>query len=452
MRSLSPSRDQRVARPIGLNGVETVLDSVDKTDLPKYTASSADTKAISSLRAEVKRLKGGLVFIGMLAVLVIVIILVTTSDSDSSISTTSSLPVVFSASPVLSGNLKGAYKTGTPLFEGEGEWVDKGVLTDKMSDGQSITCNGKIYLIGGLTENNEVGVVRNHVLEYDPFYESVVSKANMSLGRFRFGAACHDNNIYIVGGFSSKADGDAGTCLSSMQSFDTVTNLWSPKASMGTARGDLALVTIGDKLYAVGGYGTNYDMTVAGTLTEEYNPATDSWTTKASMKHPRGDLVGTALDGKLYAVGGWNEVYPPKPTNHVEVFDPVANTWTTAPSLNQARGDPAIGVKDGHIFIIGGETYSGGVPCAADGSSLSACWVCGACIPMHDVEMFDPATQTWTTMAPYPGSRFRFTAAVANDVIFTFGGHTQGEVATNTVSAFYYVNHKSLFVHLRDSA
>jgi N-acetylneuraminic acid mutarotase len=65
------------------------------------------------------------------------------------------------------------------------------------------------------------------------------------------------------------------------------------------------------------------------------------------MKHPRGDLVGTALDGKLYAVGGWNEVYPPKPTNHVEVFDPVANTWTTAPSLNQARGDPAIGVKDG---------------------------------------------------------------------------------------------------------
>jgi N-acetylneuraminic acid mutarotase len=455
MRSLSPTRDQRVAQPISLSGVETTLDSVNY-DPSKFTPPPTTSSVVTDLRAEVKRLKGGVIFVGILAVLVIVIVLVTTADSASTSTNaaSSSLPVIFSTSPVLSSNLnlKGSYKKGTPLFEGEGEWIDKVSLDDKMSDGQAVACNGKIYVLGGLTLNNAAGVVRNHILEYDPYYETIVRKADMPVGRFRFGAACHDNKVFVLGGFSSKADGDDGNGLATMHAFDTLTNSWSTKASMTVPRGDLTFVTVGTKLYACGGYGIGYDMTVAGTANEEYDPATDSWTTKASMKHARGDLVGAALDGKLYAVAGFNEVYPPQPTNFVEIFDPVTNTWTTGPPIKLPRGDPAFGVKDGHLFVIGGETYSSKVPCDADGNSLSGCWVCGACIPVHDVEMFDPATQTWTTMAPYPGNRFRFSAATANDVIWTFGGHTQGELATNTVSAFYYVNHKSLFVHLLDSS
>jgi len=56
---------------------------------------------------------------------------------------------------------------------------------------------------------------------------------------------------------------------------------------------------VNGKIYAIGGLGGSYLST-----NEEYDPSTDSWTTKASMPTARFYLAAAAVNGKIYAIGG----------------------------------------------------------------------------------------------------------------------------------------------------
>src|SRR3977135_3724223 len=60
---------------------------------------------------------------------------------------------------------------------------------------------------------------------------------------------------------------------------------WTTKASMPTARYDLAVGVDNGVLYAVGGIGAG----LLDTL-EAYDPMANSWTAKASMPTPRGGI------------------------------------------------------------------------------------------------------------------------------------------------------------------
>ena len=54
---------------------------------------------------------------------------------------------------------------------------------------------------------------------------------------------------------------------------------------------------------------------------ERYDPATDQWTKGADLLQPRGDLTMVAVNSKLYAIGGV-EGAALKPVATVEEFDP----------------------------------------------------------------------------------------------------------------------------------
>jgi kelch-like protein 17 (actinfilin)/kelch-like protein 20 len=59
---------------------------------------------------------------------------------------------------------------------------------------------------------------------------------------------------------------------------------------------------IGGKLYAVGGF--DELNTLPRALTYAYDPVTNSWAEKAPMFTPRGFLSAAAANGVLYAIGG----------------------------------------------------------------------------------------------------------------------------------------------------
>jgi len=101
---------------------------------------------------------------------------------------------------------------------------------------------------------------------------------------------------------------------------------------MPTARYLLGVATASNgRIYAIGGYG---DITHLATV-EEYDPATDTWVTRASMPTPRSGLgVAAASNGKIYAIGGINSQGA---LTTVEEYDPVTDTWTTRASMPTAR-------------------------------------------------------------------------------------------------------------------
>ena len=58
---------------------------------------------------------------------------------------------------------------------------------------------------------------------------------------------------------------------------------------------------VGGILYAVGGVLNDVELPTV----EAYDPATDTWTTKARMPTPRSALATAVMDGRLYALGGF---------------------------------------------------------------------------------------------------------------------------------------------------
>jgi hypothetical protein len=98
--------------------------------------------------------------------------------------------------------------------------------------------------------------------------------------------------------------------------YDPATNKWGARRSAPHFHRRAAAGVIGGKFYVAGGVGSAH--------LDVYNPATDSWTTRAPIPKV-GAAIGTALDGKLYAVVGLDAyVYNPGTNRWSAIADP---TW-----------------------------------------------------------------------------------------------------------------------------
>src|SRR2546425_902173 len=86
----------------------------------------------------------------------------------------------------------------------------------------------------------------------------------------------------------------------------TGSGTWTARASMPTARVGLGVAAINGILYAVGGDPRGQPSGGDAATVEAYDPASDTWTAKASMPMARGFLGVAAINGTLYAVGGIN--------------------------------------------------------------------------------------------------------------------------------------------------
>ncbi|MDP3719958.1 MAG: kelch repeat-containing protein [Acidobacteriota bacterium] len=193
------------------------------------------------------------------------------------------------------------------------------------------------------------------------------------------------------------------------QSGSVVIKGWSSKPSApGVSRFALGGATVGGKFYAIGG--------ANGTTTQDanqvYDPATNLWSTAASMPTRREGMGIVALDGRIYAVGGSANGTP---LTTVEVFDPVTNTWSSAPGLLTARSHFALVAANGRLFAIGGNAVGGAL--------------------LSSVERFDPATSAWVTMAPLPEARAFITAGAlggGTHLVAPGGAGPGGAVAQTT--------------------
>lgn len=188
---------------------------------------------------------------------------------------------------------------------------------------------------------------------------------------------------------------------------------WTRKADMPTARVGLAACVVDGKIYALGGAPRN--QVVVGTV-EQYDPATDTWTTKASMRTPRAFFGASVVNGKIYVVGGWAQsgAY----LSSCEEYDPVANTWTTKAGMSTARCFLSTVAVDGKIYVIGGGTRS-------DSVNLPT-------LALQTVEVYDPATDTWTRKADMPRPGGTGSCCVTDGIIYYAGGGNTSIIGTGS--------------------
>ena len=203
--------------------------------------------------------------------------------------------------------------------------------------------------------------------------------------------------LYAVGG------NDGVSFLGTVEAYDPATNTWTTKASMPTVRTGLATGVVNGILYAVGGNDGSFLATV-----EAYDPATNTWTTKDSMPTARTGLAAGVVNGILYAVGGNDGM---SFLGTVEAYDPATNTWTTKASMPTVRTDLAAEVVNGILYAVGGN----------NGPFLGT------------VEAYR-VTNTWTTKAPMLTARHQLAAGVVNGILYAVGGYNGSFLPT--VEAF----------------
>jgi N-acetylneuraminic acid mutarotase len=217
-----------------------------------------------------------------------------------------------------------------------------------------------------------------------------------------FLAAGSGARIYAVGGYNNGY-------LSKLEKYDPASNTWSTLASMPTPRDEFAAAAFGGRVYAVGGY--NNTNGYLNTL-EAYNPSTNSWTTLMPMPTARFDLAAAAAPCHgasgtcLYAIGG-NDGSAVLAT--VEQYNPATNTWSTLMPMPTAR--TALAAAAGaHVYAVGGYDKH-----ATDLGTL---------------EQYDPPTNTWATLMPMPTPRHYLGAAAFNGNVYALGGVSGTFLAT----------------------
>src|SRR5438552_4000106 len=164
------------------------------------------------------------------------------------------------------------------------------------------------------------------------------TKAAIPTRRMFLAAGVVNGVLYAVGGWSN---GDhetwsRGDYVATVEAYDPATDMWETKASMPTARGELAVGVVNGVLYAIGGRRGDPDQAVFATV-EAYDPATDGWTTKAPMPTGRNGLATGVVHDILYAVGGYDGLGV---FARLEAYDPAADS-PSAPPVGECASPPA---------------------------------------------------------------------------------------------------------------
>ena len=152
---------------------------------------------------------------------------------------------------------------------------------------------------------------------------------------------------------------------------------WAPAEPMAETRSQHAAVKLDDDRILVVGGGPG--------APEIFDPETAEWTTAAPTNDLRFMTRAVLLeDGRVLVVGSRTVDEPDS-----EIYDPDTDTWSITGQLNHDRtAHSAITLSDGRVLVAGG--------IFGDFPHYDA---------IEEVEVFDPANETWTVVGTLTGER-----------------------------------------------
>ncbi|XP_074646921.1 kelch-like protein 7 [Tubulanus polymorphus] len=200
--------------------------------------------------------------------------------------------------------------------------------------------------------------------------------------RHGMSATIHDYQIYISGGC------DRSLYLNKIDVFDLRCDTWCSKPSMMHHRGQHCSVSLGEFIYIFGGAGgplaesNEYLNSV-----ERFHPQSNNLRTVREMLTARANFGAVSLNGLIYVSGGENEVT----LQSAECYCPATNQWTILPALLNPRRGFSLVSYHSCLFAIGG----------FDGKNDT-----------NTVEKYHPNNKQWQTVSPMTTSRYNLSAAV----------------------------------------
>ena len=219
---------------------------------------------------------------------------------------------------------------------------------------------------------------------------------------------------------------------------------WSVAAPMPLARSELSAAVAGGRLYVAGGIA----QLGASPAFQIYDPATNSWRSLAPLPEPRHHFGMAALDGRIYVSGGYADLPFGDPRRETWAYDIAADRWVPTADLPAGRAAHAMVALGDNLYVVGGVgdepeslfLYDRGLdawrrlPTAlpTPREHLTAVALAGR---LHVIggrwsgqgnlatlEIYEPATNSWSRGPDMPMARGGLTAAVLDGLIHVTGG------------------------------
>jgi hypothetical protein len=163
---------------------------------------------------------------------------------------------------------------------------------------------------------------------------------------------------------------------------------WTSGANSPIVRAEAVGGAVNGLIYAFGGFDNEGSDTTTIPLQSEcdvYNPATNVWTKITSFPEPFTHSQDVIVGNDIWFVGGYIGNHPGPGTTHVWIYDTVADSWTRGPDLPQARGAGAAALVGDTIYFTGGmdetRTIDENTTYALNLDNPSAGWVQEADLP-----------------------------------------------------------------------
>jgi N-acetylneuraminic acid mutarotase len=276
-----------------------------------------------------------------------------------------------------------------------------------------------------------------------------------------------NRTIIVVGGENRN-----GGAMSRVDAYDLDTKTWSRLPSLPAPRAfPFGATPINGKLYVAGG---STAPTGGGFQPKNslyvYDPGTWSWSRKADLPLAAWSAgVQAAINGRLY-VYYFNRGIGPGENGLFIRYDPARDQWTYLPAPpRQHQGMPVGGTINGRFYLAGGGhgddpstgnldmfdpatgtwtekrsmriQHDGAMAAVFQGKLVVAGGMTidpftARPIPGGDLEIYDPVTDTWTSGPPMPTARWNGAAAFARGRIYFIGGRTDSYQPIRIVEAY----------------
>jgi N-acetylneuraminic acid mutarotase len=237
---------------------------------------------------------------------------------------------------------------------------------------------------------------------------------------------------------------------------------WSPLPDLPTRRSGGGMVTVGTKIYAVGG--ADYDLTKSYTRTDRTGTIGDygariyamdtaspvpTWQELPTMPGtPRYVHATAAVGDKIYVIGGATGAHPQTHTVVDNwVFDTTTQAWSRIRDLPVASANFPSGrivVDDRYILLAGGYQY--GAIENPDGSTRPVYGTPGKADPSNpfynDIWVYDTETNLFGTATSMPLDNNLPTTVYFDGKLHMIGGETDGA----TIFGQEFAHHPDLYL------
>jgi N-acetylneuraminic acid mutarotase len=233
-------------------------------------------------------------------------------------------------------------------------------------------------------------------------------------GRTDHASVVLGDQVYVLGGNDRN-----NKPLDSVEVYDPLHNIWQAAPPLPTPRSEMAAAVLNGHIWVMGGTyrGKPFNNVVV------FDPGAGTWQDGPPLPHPRKGALAATVGGKLLLVGGIGS--DDHSTNEVLALQPGGTSWETVAPMHVPRGYATGQVADGKLYVFGGKNHRSGIALFGPSEML------------HDAEVYDAASNRWSSLAPLPTGVYQASSVLVQRTVYLFGG-LSGNVAVLTPQDRYW--------------